>query len=193
MRIPELAAVALVALVGCGSCDGDRAKNVKGPVVVTAGDGGPGAAVEMGSNGSATTLPSTIGFLDAPADTLDGLYTGLATADRGDAGVLGPGGQREMLGFVRERTNAALIDHSQKEPDDVVVALVLVEKLTGDFCEVRIGETLHGRVVRDASAVSRLGELLAGLSQDLGSGLYRKLRWIPAFEQHLRRDVHDAI
>jgi lysophospholipase L1-like esterase len=86
MRIPELAAAALVALVGCGSCDGDRAKNVKAPVVVTTGDGGPGAVVELGSNGSAEALPSTLGFLDAPANTLDGLYTGLATADRGDAG-----------------------------------------------------------------------------------------------------------
>jgi lysophospholipase L1-like esterase len=86
MRIPELAAAALVALVGCGSCDGDRAKNVKAPVVVTTGDGGPGAVVEMGSNGSGAALPSTIGFLDAPGGTLDGLYTGLATADRGDAG-----------------------------------------------------------------------------------------------------------
>ena len=86
MRIAELAAGILVALVGCGSCDGDRSKNVKAPVVPGNGDGGAGAA-ELGPNaGSAAPLPSTIGFLDAPAGTLDGLFTGLATADRGDVG-----------------------------------------------------------------------------------------------------------
>jgi lysophospholipase L1-like esterase len=85
MRIAELAAGILVALVGCGSCDGDRSKNVHAPVVPPTGDGGAGVA-ELGSNGAAMPLPSTIGFLDAPAGTLDGLYTGLATADRGDVG-----------------------------------------------------------------------------------------------------------
>ena len=85
MRVPELAAAALVALVGCGSCDGDRSKNLHAPGVTAGSDSGQGAVIEVGSNGAASPLPSTIGFLDAPAGTLDGLFNGLAAADRGDA------------------------------------------------------------------------------------------------------------
>ncbi|HEY6032949.1 MAG TPA: hypothetical protein VIV58_01785, partial [Kofleriaceae bacterium] len=85
MRIPELTALALVALVGCGSCDGDRAKNVKTPVSPgSASEGSAGAAL-VGSAGE-QPLPATQGYLDAPAGTLDALYAGLAVADRGDAG-----------------------------------------------------------------------------------------------------------
>ena len=85
MRIPDLVALGLVALVGCGSCDGDRAKNVKTPVSPgSASEGSAGAAL-VGSAGE-QPLPATQGYLDAPAGTLDALFAGLAVADRGDVG-----------------------------------------------------------------------------------------------------------
>ncbi|MFT3699470.1 MAG: GDSL-type esterase/lipase family protein [Kofleriaceae bacterium] len=86
MRI-ELTALGLVVLASCSSCDGDRSKNLHAPNVAAAKDASAGAAVIDQSNGSGTEVvpPSTIGYLDAPAGTLEGLYTGLAAADRGDA------------------------------------------------------------------------------------------------------------
>jgi len=73
------------ALAGCGSgCDGERAQKStapKSPEAVATSEAGvamPQQEVDAG-------LPMTIGFLDAPAGTLDGLFTGLAAAERGDA------------------------------------------------------------------------------------------------------------
>ena len=86
-RIPEVAfALGLVALVGCGGCDGDRGKHVQAPEApgASAVNATPGAVATAGS-ASEPGLPATQGFLDAPAGTLDGLFTGLAAADRGDA------------------------------------------------------------------------------------------------------------
>ena len=85
MRIPDLVALGLVALVGCGSCDGDRAKNVKTPVSPGSANEGSAGAALVGSAGE-QPLPATQGYLDAPAGTLDALFAGLAVADRGDVG-----------------------------------------------------------------------------------------------------------
>ncbi|MEO6773241.1 MAG: GDSL-type esterase/lipase family protein [Kofleriaceae bacterium] len=87
MRIPELTAIALVtlvALVGCGSCDGDRARNVKTPVAPGSATAGSAGTARLGSAGE-PALPATQAYLDAPAGTLDGLFAGLAAVDRGDA------------------------------------------------------------------------------------------------------------
>jgi len=86
MRIPELTALALLAVVGCGSCDGDRAKNVKTPVAPGSASEGSAAAAAMLGSATEQPLPATQGYLDAPAGTLDALYSGLAVADRGDVG-----------------------------------------------------------------------------------------------------------
>lgn len=84
MRI-ELTALGLVVLASCSSCDGDRAKNLHGPNAAKK-DGRAGAAVvDQPPSAAEVTPPSTIGYLDAPAGTLDALYGGLAAADRGDA------------------------------------------------------------------------------------------------------------
>ncbi|HEY0251288.1 MAG TPA: GDSL-type esterase/lipase family protein [Kofleriaceae bacterium] len=84
MRI-ELSALWLVVLASCGSCDGDRAKNLAKPGVTTPGDGSGCAAVIESGSAEGIAPPSTIGYLDAPVGTLDGLFGGLASADRGDA------------------------------------------------------------------------------------------------------------
>ena len=71
-----------LALVGCQiGCDGERAKGTqqpRPPDPIVPGDAGVAAIVEP-----PIALPT--GYLDAPAGTLDGLFTGLAAAEHGDA------------------------------------------------------------------------------------------------------------
>ena len=86
-RFTELAVtlglVVIVVLVGCGSCDGDRSKNLHPlPVPPATADGAVSGVTNLGS--ASEGMPSTIGYLDAPPGTLDGLFDGLATVDRGD-------------------------------------------------------------------------------------------------------------
>ena len=94
-----LSVVAALAGVGCQlSCDGERAKGVTAPT--------PGSQAIAAMTGSAVIASETspeaeraAGFLDAPAGTLDGLYTGLAAAERGD-----PNGRALMLFFGDSHT-----------------------------------------------------------------------------------------
>ena len=83
-RFTELAfTFGLVVLVGCGSCDGDRSKNLHAvPTPTATPDGAVSGVTNLGS--ASEVMLSTIGYLDAPAGTLDGLFDGLATVDRGD-------------------------------------------------------------------------------------------------------------
>src|SRR5512140_2021510 len=82
-----LSCIGALALVGCQlSCDGERAKGAqapKPPDPQASGQGSAGAALDP--TGEGPKIEPTIGFLDAPAGTLDGLYAGLAAADRQDA------------------------------------------------------------------------------------------------------------
>jgi lysophospholipase L1-like esterase len=86
----SLAMALSVALgAGCSSgCDGERAKGPREPRSTTEPTA-PGDATSPGvQTTNEPTVPppeSTVGFLDAPPGTLDGLYTGLAAAERGDA------------------------------------------------------------------------------------------------------------
>ncbi|MEO8549961.1 MAG: hypothetical protein ABI678_08300, partial [Kofleriaceae bacterium] len=85
MRLGEVTLVlAAAALVGCSSCDSDRGKNLHQPSPLATGS--DGAAIATPGSAAEPVMPATQGFLDAPAGTLDALFTGLATADRGDAG-----------------------------------------------------------------------------------------------------------
>jgi len=84
MRLIDLVIGACALLLGCGSCDGERAKPPVQPAVLATPVPGDASIAE-----DATRLeppaPPTIGFLDAPATSLDGLFTGFAAAERGDA------------------------------------------------------------------------------------------------------------
>jgi len=82
MRLISLTIVASLALLGCGSgCDGDRARGqVEAPKVPMIGTPGDAGAVEVLPDGAVVSrMP---GFLDAPAGTLDALFTALAAAER---------------------------------------------------------------------------------------------------------------
>jgi lysophospholipase L1-like esterase len=87
------AVFALVVLAGCGSgCDGEHRR---------AGPAAPAAAVPAAASAPpvevapapvavpavAPAVAALPGFLDAPAGSLDGLFTGLAAAERGDPGA----------------------------------------------------------------------------------------------------------
>src|SRR5262249_33919578 len=75
-----------LALVGCGiGCDGERAKSSATPRPPD-----PSAMIEDTDPAALVSEPDPIvlgatGFLDAPAGTLDGLFAGLASAERADA------------------------------------------------------------------------------------------------------------
>ena len=79
-----LVASVFLGLVGCQvGCDGERAKGTnvpRPPDVVADGDAAAGMAAIDQSH-----VDVASGFLDAPVGTLDGLFGGLAAADRGDA------------------------------------------------------------------------------------------------------------
>jgi lysophospholipase L1-like esterase len=100
MRRTDLAVAAIVVLCGCGSgCDGERAQKStapKPPDVVATSEAG--VAVPQGPE-DAGTLPVTIGFLDAPAGTLDNLFTALAAAEKNE-----PGGRVDMVFFGDSHT-----------------------------------------------------------------------------------------
>jgi lysophospholipase L1-like esterase len=84
---PIKALLVALALCGCSSgCDGERAQKVAPPRSPAAIAAIPGeqAMLDNGS-GSATELPHIPGALDAPAGSLDGLFTGLAAAENKDA------------------------------------------------------------------------------------------------------------
>jgi lysophospholipase L1-like esterase len=78
-------AAVTVALLGCGSgCDGEHAKRPVAPHETTPpapGDAEVAAVAEPSEAG----VEAAIGFLDAPAGSLDGLFKGLAAAEHGDA------------------------------------------------------------------------------------------------------------
>jgi lysophospholipase L1-like esterase len=100
-----IAAIVGLALVGCGSgCDGERAQKVNSPhaAVSPGASGTPAVATMLGSDGSAQTgpeLPRVPGALDAPAGSLDGLFTGLQLAEKND-----PGGRVDVVFFGDSHT-----------------------------------------------------------------------------------------
>src|SRR5690349_10171589 len=103
----ELAALAVIAaLVGCGSCEGEHAQHVAPPrPAIASGDAGAGTAGAVEASAGTSVTPASpspsheLGFLDAPPGTLDGLYTGLAAAERGD-----PSGRVLLLFFGDSHT-----------------------------------------------------------------------------------------
>jgi lysophospholipase L1-like esterase len=78
-----LAFVLACALAGCGSgCDGERRKLLVEPTRgAHVADDAASAAVELPADARGIASP---GFLDAPAGSLHGLFTGLAAAERHD-------------------------------------------------------------------------------------------------------------
>jgi lysophospholipase L1-like esterase len=84
------AALALVALAGCGSgCDGERRRlGAPRPPVAAPTDAGAGSAIAAAPDDAATgaAIASTApGYLDAPPGSLDSLFVGLAAAERARA------------------------------------------------------------------------------------------------------------
>jgi len=91
-------AVAL-ALVGCQlSCDGERAKGAVAPTREGSGIEPTGSAAAAAME-VAPEVERAAGFLDAPAGTLDGLFAGLAAAERAD-----PDGRALVLFFGDSHT-----------------------------------------------------------------------------------------
>src|SRR5690349_20571246 len=92
MRTSDAVAIVALAiglpLAGCSTgCDGERAQKVSTPHVVSPGTTGQPAVVEMQPPAPPATVelpPVPPGALDAPPGSLDGLYSGLAAAERGD-------------------------------------------------------------------------------------------------------------
>lgn len=88
MRHTSFGFVLVAALVGCGSgCDGERYKPPSSPHVSRVP--GDAAVAEPGRAGATpssipSSIPSSPGFLDARAGSLDALFAGLAAAERGD-------------------------------------------------------------------------------------------------------------
>jgi lysophospholipase L1-like esterase len=92
------AAGATIALLGCGSgCDGERAKPPAQPRATIAAMIGDAGVVPTEVDGGAPAVPT--GSLDAPAGSLDGLFAGLAAAEKGD-----PTGRTLMLFFGDSHT-----------------------------------------------------------------------------------------
>jgi len=94
MRILSPVFVLVSALAGCGSgCDSEHRRVAGAPqpphVVADAaggtGEPAPAAAVDVVAVDGAVAVDP--GFLDAPAGSLDGLFTGLAATERGDPGA----------------------------------------------------------------------------------------------------------
>jgi len=83
------------ALAGCGSgCDGEHRRVAAAPQPprlagsADAGAVGAGSAVdEPPASEPPVVIAAAPGFLDAPPGSLDGLFTGLAAAERGDPGA----------------------------------------------------------------------------------------------------------
>lgn len=100
MRRTEVIAF-VCALAGCGSgCDGERSqKTTARPPDVLVPESQAGASTAQPGEVDAGALPVTIGFLDAPAGTLDGLFTGLDAAEKGD-----PSGRVDIAMFGDSHT-----------------------------------------------------------------------------------------
>ncbi len=89
-----------VLLLGCsGGCDGDRLPSPKGPKTPEGSAVIADAASAVTGGPDATTEPTTPGFLDAPAGTLDRLFEGLAAAERNE-----PQGRALLLFFGDSHT-----------------------------------------------------------------------------------------
>jgi lysophospholipase L1-like esterase len=85
--------VLVSTLAGCGSgCDGEH-RRIAAPVVAAQAAPVPPAhvavtvALPQPAMPPAAAIAAAPGFLDAPAGTLEGLFTGLAAAERGDPGA----------------------------------------------------------------------------------------------------------
>ena len=87
-----------------------------------------------------------------------------------------------MLGVSGERIDAALIDHAQQEPGDVVIRGILVEERTDLLGEIGIGEALDCLIVHHRAAMRGLCDLLTGLPQDVTPCIERQLRGVAALE-----------
>src|SRR5262245_27717236 len=96
--VAACALAAALALLGCGSgCDGERAKSPAQPRLATLIEGDGGAASSSELDGGVTAPPA--GSLDTPQGSLDGLYAGLAAAERAE-----PAGRTLMLFFGDSHT-----------------------------------------------------------------------------------------
>ncbi len=86
------------ALLGCGSgCDGERSPRPTSPHgPERAGDAGVSTTAQAAGDAGAA---AEAGFLDAPATTLDDLYSSLAAAEHGD-----PGARVDLLFFGDSHT-----------------------------------------------------------------------------------------
>src|SRR5690349_1793781 len=95
MRIGSLV---LCLLVGCSSCDGERAQKIAPPrpPSPTGSDDGTGTSITPPIDAE---YPHALGFLDAPAGTLDAFFDGLAAAER-----LEPNARVDMLFFGDSHT-----------------------------------------------------------------------------------------
>jgi len=93
MRILSPVFVVVSALAGCGSgCDSEHRRVAGSPQPPHVTADAAGVTVEpIPSAGIATPVEAAAaiaaGFLDAPPGSLDGLFTGLAAAERGDPGA----------------------------------------------------------------------------------------------------------
>ena len=98
MPIRELAISGCALLLGCGACDGERAKPPVKPevaAVIAPRD----ASIVEDANPLEPPAPPTIGFLDAPSGSLDSVFQGFAAAERGD-----PSGRALVLFFGDSHT-----------------------------------------------------------------------------------------
>src|SRR5262245_30828379 len=88
VRIPRSAFALMCALAGCGSgCDGEHRRPPEQPRPARAPDDATTTATteRPRENAAAPVVPP--GFLDAPSGALDGVFTGMASAERADPGA----------------------------------------------------------------------------------------------------------
>jgi lysophospholipase L1-like esterase len=86
MQLARSSILFAVLCAGCGTgCEGERAK----PVTTTPTQGSAATSAVVASGSGAAEVPPevahAVGFLDAPAGTLDGFFNGLSAAERNDA------------------------------------------------------------------------------------------------------------
>src|SRR3569623_2071455 len=101
MRRTEVVAF-VCALAGCGSgCAGERSQKstARPPAVLVRESQAGGSTARPGEADGGVALPVTIGFLDAPPGTLDGLFTGLDAAEKRD-----PSGRVDIAMFGDSHT-----------------------------------------------------------------------------------------
>jgi len=90
MRIPRSAVALVCALAGCGSgCDGEHRRPPEQPRPARTPDDAPTTATTATTEQPHAPAAAAVapGFLDAPRGSLDGVFGGLASAERADPGA----------------------------------------------------------------------------------------------------------